>query len=68
MRTELPWAYRKSSGCYFYFRTQAEAQASVDVLDRKGRRHGPVEHRPGECYDILGAVKPSLMSPREIGR
>ena len=57
---EMPWAYAtkqrfkgEAPGLYFrYFRTREEAEKSLAWMKRKKRWHGPIEHRPGECYQI----------------
>lgn len=60
---EQPWAYatRKgftgyAPGNYFrYFATREEAEKSIRWMERKGRWHGPIEHRPGESR-LVGYV------------
>lgn len=63
-RIELPWALPtrkrhdgKAPFQYFYFRTKAEADKSYAYAQRKSHRLlGPVEHRPGECYQVGGVL------------
>lgn len=65
-RGELKFAIAKSPdkagwsgsapGLYFwYYATRAEADKSIAYLDRKKIKHGPVEVRRNECFQ-LGAV------------
>jgi hypothetical protein len=62
-RIELPWAVPKkpgfagkASGLYFWFyRTRKEAIRCQIALEREKKYTGPIEYRPGECYQ-LGSI------------
>lgn len=59
-RKERAWAVPKrpgfkgdAAGLYFhYYATRAEAEKAYAWLKRKGKYTGPVEHRPGECFEL----------------
>ncbi len=59
-KSELPWAVPKKAGFkgeapglfFDYFRTRKEAEKCNRYLERKGQQLGPVEKRPGECYQL----------------